>query len=89
VTSGNAHAQKKRPQPGEDGYGRLVRVQQGRGGDDDSRALEPGLNAEPWKGFRQFQACDLCLRGELAQAARRTQILPTGRPRSENRELSR
>ena len=25
-------ANKKRPQPGEDGYGRLVRAQQGRGG---------------------------------------------------------
>ena len=25
-------AKKKRPQPGEDGYGRLVRVQLGRGG---------------------------------------------------------
>jgi len=25
-------ANKKRPQPGEDGYGRLVRVQQGRAG---------------------------------------------------------
>jgi len=45
---------KKRPQPGEDGYGRLVRVQQGRGGDDGSRALERQHNAGPGKGFRSM-----------------------------------
>jgi hypothetical protein len=42
---------EKRPQPGEVGYGRLVRVQQGRGGDDGSRALERRHNAADEKGF--------------------------------------
>ena len=47
-------ANKKRPQPGEDGYGRLVRVQQGRGGDDNSHALEPADNARGSEEFRSF-----------------------------------
>jgi len=46
--------QRKRPQPGEVGYGRLVRVQQGRGGDDGSRALERRHNAAGEKGFHPF-----------------------------------
>ena len=47
-------AKKKRPQPGEDGYGRLVRVQQGRGGDDSSHALEPADNARRPEEFRAY-----------------------------------
>ena len=47
-----SRANKKRPQPGEDGYGRLVRAQQGRGGDDSSHALELRDNADWRPEFR-------------------------------------
>ena len=53
-------AKKKRPQPGEDGYGRLVRVQLGRGGMmirvPSNRSLTPiarkGFRAPSWAADR-------------------------------------
>ena len=56
-------ANKKRPQPGEDGYGRLVRAQQGRGGDDNSHALEPADNA---RGPEEFRVISFCAIGKTS-----------------------
>jgi hypothetical protein len=44
-------ANKRTPATGEAGYGRLVRVQQGRGGADSSHALERQHNADGSEEF--------------------------------------